>query len=140
MALPSEVADHAREFEFHPEQKLETQPDGSLVVRFMVYGVDYASDPQNISKVYDGIVQELSRLQTEPISPEEIQRAKALLCVKFLWMNRAPETSRAACLRETPMIYPSMNQPVLPSNILNSRPRMCSWRSRSGFGPMTSSR
>ena len=33
-----EAAGHAREFEFHPEQSFEDQPDGSLIVRFNAAG------------------------------------------------------------------------------------------------------
>jgi len=33
-----EVADHARVFEFHPEQVLEDEPDGSLIVKFKAAG------------------------------------------------------------------------------------------------------
>ena len=33
-----EAAEHAREFEFHPDQVLEPQPDGALIVRFAAAG------------------------------------------------------------------------------------------------------
>ena len=33
-----EAADHARAFRFHPDQQLEEQPDGSLIVRFRACG------------------------------------------------------------------------------------------------------
>ena len=33
-----EAAGHAREFEFHPEQSFEDQPDGSVIVRFKAAG------------------------------------------------------------------------------------------------------
>jgi predicted DNA-binding transcriptional regulator YafY len=33
-----EAASHAREFEFHPSQRFEDQPDGSLIVRFKAAG------------------------------------------------------------------------------------------------------
>lgn len=33
-----EAAEHAREFEFHPEQAFEDQPDGSVIVRFNAAG------------------------------------------------------------------------------------------------------
>lgn len=34
----SKSADHARTFEFHPDQVLQDQPDGSLIVRFRAAG------------------------------------------------------------------------------------------------------
>lgn len=33
-----EAAEHARSYQFHPHQKLEEQPDGSLIVRFKASG------------------------------------------------------------------------------------------------------
>jgi predicted DNA-binding transcriptional regulator YafY len=34
----SRVADNARDFEFHPDQEIEDQPDGSIIVKFRASG------------------------------------------------------------------------------------------------------
>jgi zinc protease len=43
------------------------------------YFVQYASDPQNVSKAHQIIVQELKKMQDEPVSADELQRVKALM-------------------------------------------------------------
>jgi zinc protease len=44
-----------------------------------VYFVQYACDPQNVSKVHDIVARELEEMQGAPPSADEMQRAKALL-------------------------------------------------------------
>jgi zinc protease len=44
-----------------------------------LYFVQFASDPQNVTKVHDMVLRELEALQTTPVTPGELQRAKALL-------------------------------------------------------------
>lgn len=44
-----------------------------------VYYVQYASDPQNVSKAAAIVAQELKTMQTAPITPDELQRVKALM-------------------------------------------------------------
>jgi zinc protease len=43
------------------------------------YFVQFASDPENVSKASNLIVQELKRMQDEPVSADELQRVKALM-------------------------------------------------------------
>jgi zinc protease len=43
------------------------------------YLVQYASDPQNVSKASAIVVQELKKMQDEPVNADELQRVKALL-------------------------------------------------------------
>jgi len=43
------------------------------------YFVEYACDPQNIGTVHTMVLQELKAMQKTPVSPEELQRAKAVL-------------------------------------------------------------
>jgi zinc protease len=44
-----------------------------------VYLVDYASDPQNVSKAADMVVRELTSLQETPVGADELTRVKACL-------------------------------------------------------------
>ena len=44
-----------------------------------VYFVQYASDPQNVSKAAGIVAQEIKSMQTAPITPDELQRVKALM-------------------------------------------------------------
>jgi zinc protease len=43
------------------------------------YFVQYASDPQNVLKAHQIIVQELKKMQDEPVTADELQRVKALM-------------------------------------------------------------
>ena len=43
------------------------------------YFVQYACDPQNVSKVHNIVVRELQAMQTAPVTADELQRAKATL-------------------------------------------------------------
>ncbi|HYB10343.1 MAG TPA: pitrilysin family protein [Alphaproteobacteria bacterium] len=43
------------------------------------YFVQYACDPENVSKVHDVVIRELRAMQDEPVTADELQRAKALL-------------------------------------------------------------
>jgi len=43
------------------------------------YFLEYACDPQNVGKVHDMIVSEIRTMQTAPVNPDELQRAKAVL-------------------------------------------------------------
>ncbi len=43
------------------------------------YFVQFASDPENVTKASNLIVQELKRMQDEPVSADELQRVKALM-------------------------------------------------------------
>jgi zinc protease len=43
------------------------------------YFVQFASDPENVSKASDLIVRELKRMQDEPVSTDELKRVKALM-------------------------------------------------------------
>jgi zinc protease len=43
------------------------------------YFVQFASDPQNVSKAQQIIVQELKKMQDEPVTADELQRVKALM-------------------------------------------------------------
>jgi zinc protease len=44
-----------------------------------IYFVQYACDPQNVSKVHSMVLRELRQMQSTPASEGELQRAKALL-------------------------------------------------------------
>jgi zinc protease len=43
------------------------------------YFVQYACDPENVSKVHDAVIRELRAMQSGPVTADELQRAKALL-------------------------------------------------------------
>ncbi len=47
------------------------------------YYIQYACDPQNVSKVQGIVVRELKAMQSEPVTAEELQRAKATLLRKI---------------------------------------------------------
>ena len=44
-----------------------------------IYSVQYACDPQNVSRVHGMVVRELDAMRDAPVTPDELQRAKALL-------------------------------------------------------------
>jgi zinc protease len=44
-----------------------------------VYSIQYASDPQNVSRVHAMIERELQQMRAVPVTSGELQRAKALL-------------------------------------------------------------
>jgi zinc protease len=44
-----------------------------------LYAVEYACDPSNVAKARAIIVQNLKRMQSEPVADEDLQRARALL-------------------------------------------------------------
>ena len=44
-----------------------------------VYLVDYACDPQNVSRAQEIVVRDLKSMQAQPVGEEELQRVKALL-------------------------------------------------------------
>jgi zinc protease len=44
-----------------------------------VYLVDYACDPQNVSRAQEIVVRDLKAMQAQPVGEEELQRVKALL-------------------------------------------------------------
>jgi len=44
-----------------------------------IYFVQYACDPQNVSKVHDMVAEEIRKMQKTPVTADELQRAKALL-------------------------------------------------------------
>jgi len=44
-----------------------------------IYFVQYACEPQNVSKVHDMVASEIRRMQQAPVTAAELQRAKALL-------------------------------------------------------------
>src|SRR5437762_7531807 len=44
-----------------------------------VYNVTYGCDPQNVSKARDLIVRDLRAMQTDNVTAQELQQAKALL-------------------------------------------------------------
>lgn len=44
-----------------------------------VYLVEYASNPENVSKVQDAVRREFLAMQAKPVTPDELHRAKALL-------------------------------------------------------------
>ncbi len=44
-----------------------------------LYGVTFGCDPGNTAKARAIVVRDLRQMQTEPVTPEELQRAKALL-------------------------------------------------------------
>ena len=43
-----------------------------------VYGVEYACDPANVAKARTIVVQNLKRMQNEPVADRDLQRARAL--------------------------------------------------------------
>jgi zinc protease len=44
-----------------------------------VYSIQFASDPENVSRVHAMVEHELENMRTSPVTAEELQRAKALL-------------------------------------------------------------
>jgi zinc protease len=44
-----------------------------------IYMVNFACDPQNVSRARDIVEQNLKRMQTAPVTPQELHQAKALL-------------------------------------------------------------
>ena len=58
------------------------------------YFVDYACDPQNVSKASAMVVQELKRMQDMPVGADELQRVKALM-VRQIPLGEASVTNIA---------------------------------------------
>ncbi|MGA7181326.1 MAG: pitrilysin family protein [Thiobacillaceae bacterium] len=44
-----------------------------------IYLVQYACDPQNVAKVHDMVMGEVRQMQKSPVTPDELQNAKALM-------------------------------------------------------------
>ncbi|HET9342323.1 MAG TPA: pitrilysin family protein [Candidatus Eremiobacteraceae bacterium] len=61
------------------------------------YSVDYGCDPPNVSKTKSIILRDLRRMQTAPVTPAELEQAKALL-LREIPLSESDEDSIAGAL------------------------------------------
>jgi zinc protease len=87
------------------ESFLETGKTRSL------FGVFYACDPPNVSKARALVEHNLREMQTTPVTPEELQRAKTLL-VRQIPLTEASTDSIARGLLSRSLEDLPLNEPV----------------------------
>ena len=71
-----------------------------------VYGVEYACDPSNVAKARAIIVQNLKRMQTEPVADRDLQRARALLLRQIPLSESSTEDIAQGFLRRVNLDLP----------------------------------
>ena len=76
-----------------------------------IYEVDYACDPQNVSKARGIIERELKEMQTIPVTAAELERAKALLLREIPLSESSTETIAAGMLARATLGLP-LDEPV----------------------------
>jgi zinc protease len=76
-----------------------------------VYTVSYGCDPQNIVKARDLIVRDLRSMQTDAVTPQELQQAKALL-LRQMPLRESSEESVADGLLARAQIELPLDEPV----------------------------
>jgi zinc protease len=76
------------------------------------YSVQYGCDPQNVSKARALIVRDLDQMQTQDVSPSELQQAKALL-LRQIPLSASSEDALAGGLLGRAVIGLPLDEPVL---------------------------
>ena len=76
-----------------------------------VYTVNYGCDPENITKARDLIVRDLRSMQTDDVTPQELQRAKALL-LRQMPLRESSEESVASGLLARAQIDLPLDEPA----------------------------
>jgi zinc protease len=77
-----------------------------------IFGVSYASDPGNVSKARALVQRDLVDMQTNPVSPSELQLAKALL-LRQVPLAQSSESQIASGLLARAVIGLPLEEPVL---------------------------
>ena len=76
-----------------------------------VYGVNYASDPQNVSKARALVERDLIAMQKENVTPAELQQAKALLLRQIPLAESNEDAVAAGLLARAQMDLP-LDEPI----------------------------
>lgn len=80
-----------------------------------VYTVNYACDPQNVGKARVIVERDLKNMQTEPVGPEEMRQAKALL-LRQIPLSEASFDSIAGGLVSRSIIGLPLDEPVIAAH------------------------
>src|SRR5579872_294009 len=76
------------------------------------YQVTYGSDPQNVSKARALVLRDLKAMQTSPVTPKELQLAKALL-LQEIPLNESSEDAISGDLLENAVVGLPLNESEL---------------------------
>jgi zinc protease len=77
-----------------------------------IYGVDYACDPANVTKAHAIVVQNLKRMQTEPVGATDLHRARALLVRQIPLSQASVEQIAQGFLNRVDLDLP-LDEPIL---------------------------
>ena len=80
-----------------------------------IYFVQYACDPQNVSKVHNIVVRELADMQNAPVTADELQRAKAHL-LRRIPLDEASVSGIARGLIEREVLDLPLDEPTLAAH------------------------
>jgi len=79
------------------------------------YKVDYACDPQNVSKARAVVVRDLTAMQTSPVSADELRQARAML-LRQIPLSQASEDRIANGLISRSIIGLPLNEPIIAAH------------------------
>jgi zinc protease len=74
--------------------------------------VQYACDPQNVSKVQDMVAEEIRNMQKAPVTADELRRAKALLLRRIALGEADVDNIAAGILRHAELGLP-LDEPTI---------------------------
>ena len=77
-----------------------------------IYYVQYACDPQNVSRVQDMVAEEIRNMQKAPVSADELRRAKALLLRRIALGESDVDNIASGILRHAELGLP-LDEPTL---------------------------
>jgi zinc protease len=77
-----------------------------------VYFVQYACDPQNVSKAAKIVAQEIKTMQTAPVTPDELLRVKALLLRQIPLSNSSIDAIAGGFLNSRELDLP-LDEPTI---------------------------
>ena len=80
-----------------------------------VFGVEYGSNPENVSKARSIIERDLNDMQTAPVTPEELAQAKNLLVHQILLSNTSTNSIALGMLRLSQLDLP-LDEPIRAAN------------------------
>ncbi|HLV94055.1 MAG TPA: pitrilysin family protein [Candidatus Acidoferrales bacterium] len=79
------------------------------------YKVDYACDPQNVSKARAVVVRDLNAMQKAPVTADELRQARAML-LRQIPLSQASETSIASGLVSRAVIGLPLDEPIVAAH------------------------
>ena len=79
------------------------------------YKVDYACDPQNVSKARAVVVRDLNAMQKTPVTADELRQARAML-LRQIPLSQASETSIADGLVSRAVIGLPLDEPIVAAH------------------------